>query len=212
MVAEPPGLAVQATRSIVGGIRAHPLTTVSATDSVIDANSATAVAYAALDGAAGGGALTLQGCTVVGKVHATLLSLVSDSIVWAELAVADPWQAALWADRKQTGCVRFSYLPQDPLLPRKYECVIEAAETPGPLFASLRYGDPEYAKLLPATDDLIRRGADEGGEMGAFISFWLRNAKRTSWSASANTCRSASSAASFIRLEANKPAFLGREQ
>ena len=29
------------------------------------------------------GALTLQGCTVVGKVHATLLSLVSDSIFWA---------------------------------------------------------------------------------------------------------------------------------
>jgi hypothetical protein len=36
------------------------------------------------------------------------------------------------------------------------------------LFYSLRYGDAAYAKLLPATDDLIRRGADDSGEMGAF--------------------------------------------
>jgi len=40
--------------------------------------------------------------------------------------------------------------------------------TPGPLFESLRYGDPGYAKLLGQTDDTVRRGADDGGEMGAF--------------------------------------------
>jgi hypothetical protein len=32
----------------------------------------------------------------------------------------------------------------------------------------LRYGDPGYAKLLPSTDQSIRQGADDGGEMGAF--------------------------------------------
>jgi hypothetical protein len=32
----------------------------------------------------------------------------------------------------------------------------------------LRYGAPGYAKLLTATSDLIRRGASDGGEMGAF--------------------------------------------
>ncbi len=71
----------------------------------------THVAYAAVDGAGGGAALTLSGCTVVGKVHAALLSLVSDSIVWAALAAADTWTAGLVADRKQEGCVRFSFLP-----------------------------------------------------------------------------------------------------
>ena len=39
---------------------------------------------------------------------------------------------------------------------------------PQPLFLALRYGDPGYPKLLACTDDLIRRGADDGGEMGAF--------------------------------------------
>jgi hypothetical protein len=43
-----------------------------------------------------------------------------------------------------------------------------AGITPGPLFESLRYGDPGYAKLMAQTGDSIRRGADDGGEMGGF--------------------------------------------
>jgi hypothetical protein len=39
---------------------------------------------------------------------------------------------------------------------------------PQPLFFSLRYGAPGYAKLLTSTADAIRRGADDAGEMGAF--------------------------------------------
>jgi len=39
---------------------------------------------------------------------------------------------------------------------------------PQPLFYSLRYGDPGYCKLFSVTDNAIRRGADDGGEMGAF--------------------------------------------
>jgi hypothetical protein len=179
--------------------------------------------------------LTLVGCTVVGKVHATLMSLVSNCIIWADSPIGDTRTAALWADRKQEGCVRFSYLPPSPVTPRHFECVVEgygtnfpawAAATafadgqviaapsagatylfrcrtngltgtvaptfpsplgaivtdgavtwqhagtagipPGPLFESLRYGDPGYAKLLAQTDDRIRRGADDGGEMGGF--------------------------------------------
>jgi hypothetical protein len=37
-----------------------------------------------------------------------------------------------------------------------------------PVFFSLRYGAPGYLKMLACTDDKIRRGADDGGEMGAF--------------------------------------------
>src|SRR5262249_51186507 len=122
----------------------------------------------ALDGASAGGALTLQGCTVIGKVHSTLLSLVSNSIVRAGLAAGDVWKAPLQADRRQGGWVRFSYLPSGSITPRRYECVEEARGTPGPLFSSLRYGDPDYGKLEPETSDTIRRGADDGGEIGAF--------------------------------------------
>jgi hypothetical protein len=46
--------------------------------------------------------------------------------------------------------------------------VEEAEGSPQPLFYSLRYGDPGYAKLLPCTDNAIRQGADDSGEMGAF--------------------------------------------
>ena len=72
--------------SILGGMYIDPLATASVADSIVDANSRSAVAYTAPDGTHGGGALTLQGCTVIGKVHTGLLTLVSDSILWAELA------------------------------------------------------------------------------------------------------------------------------
>ena len=70
--------------------------------------------------------------------------------------------------RRQQGCVRFSYLPAGSITPRRFQCVEQAAGAPQPLFYSLRYGDPGYAKLSPSADDAIRRGADDGGEMGAF--------------------------------------------
>jgi hypothetical protein len=64
--------------------------------------------------------------------------------------------------------VRFSYLPVGSVVPRQFECVQQNRNTPQPLFYSMRYGDPRYAKLWPSTDDSIRRGAEDGGEMGAF--------------------------------------------
>jgi hypothetical protein len=167
-VTELAGPQVEISRSILGAIRAPELAALKISDSFVDANDATGVAFAAPDGAGAGGALTLEGCTVIGKVHSTLLSLVSNSIVWAGLTAGDAWKAALWADRKQEGCIRFSYLPPGSITPRRYQCVEEARGTPGPLFYSLRYSDPAYGKLLPQTADDVRRGADDGGEMGAF--------------------------------------------
>ena len=84
LVAEPAGLTVTATKSILGAIRAGEFVDVEAFDSIVDATDPTNVAIAALDGTAGVGSLTLgtaatpgeipSGCTVVGKVHAVLLS------------------------------------------------------------------------------------------------------------------------------------------
>jgi hypothetical protein len=116
----------------------------------------------------------MTGCTVIGKVYASLLTLVSDSIIWAALSAADLaatpplWEAPLWATRKQEGCVRFSYLPAGAIVPRQYKCVEQGPGSPQPLFYSLRYGDPAYGKLWPHTDDAVRRGADDAAEMGAF--------------------------------------------
>ncbi|HWF02524.1 MAG TPA: hypothetical protein VHA06_02505 [Candidatus Angelobacter sp.] len=168
LVAEPAGLQILVQKSILGALRTNELVTANLSDSIVDATSRTNVAYSAPDGLSGGGSLTMIGCTVIGKVHATLLDLISNTIFWAGLAAGDTWKAPLLADRKQAGCVRFSFLPPHAVTPRQFECVEQAPGSPQPLFFSLRYGDPPYAKLLTATDDAIRRGADDGGEMGAF--------------------------------------------
>jgi hypothetical protein len=168
IVVEPSGIQVTVERSITGAILAAPLTTVCACDSILDATDRTLVAYAATDGASGGGALTLQGCTVIGKAHATLLDLVSNSIFWGGLVAGDTWATPLIADRKQEGCVRFSFLPGGAQTPRRFECVEQKLASPQPLFFAVRYGFAGYSKLLASTPDVIRRGADDGGEMGAF--------------------------------------------
>ena len=114
--------------------------------------------------------MTLEGCTVVGKVHADLLDLGFRQHLLVGAAPGDtaPWTSSLAADRQQEGCVRFSFLPFGAVTPRRFECVEQAFASPQPLFFSLRYGHPGYMKLLASTDDTIRRGADDGGEMGCF--------------------------------------------
>jgi hypothetical protein len=167
LLASTPGLEIVVQKSIVGSLWVNQLAAASISDSIVDAVDPAAVAYAAGPNQPGG-ALTLQGCTIIGKIYASLLSLVSNSIAWAKLAPVDSWKAPLWAIRKQEGCARFSYIPAGSITPREFQCVEQGPESPLPLFYSLRYGDPAYAKFSPLADDAIRRGADDGGEMGAF--------------------------------------------
>ena len=179
LLVEASGVTVQINQSILGPLWLNGQSTTSLTDSILDATDPTLVACIAginstTKGPIPSGALTMQGCTVIGKVYASLLSLVSDCIFWGELTEADVsttpplWNAPLWAARQQEGCVRFSFVPAGSILPRNFECVEQAAGGPEPMFYSLRYGHPAYAKLLPNTDPAIRQGADDAGEMGAF--------------------------------------------
>ena len=168
VVAEAAGVTVTAKKSILGAVRAVEFVTVSASDSIVDATDPASVAIADLDGVSGAGTLTLDGCTVVGKVHAVLMRLVSNSIIWAGLVAGDSWTAGFIADRRQEGCVRFSFLPAGAKTPRRFECIERAIAGPQPIFFALRYGRPGYLKLLTSTPDVVRRGADDGGEMGAF--------------------------------------------
>lgn len=175
------GLAVTIAQSILGPLYLNAESTASLADTIVDANAATAVAIVAsmdttTNAPVASGGLTMNGCTIIGKVYASLLSLVSDCIFIAELTEADVsptpplWNAPLWAARHQQGCVRFSYVPAGAILPRQFQCVEQAPGTPAPMFYSLQYGNPAYAKLLPTTDSSIRKGADDGGEMGAYHS------------------------------------------
>ena len=165
------GLDTDIDRCIVGGIRCHARASVRATDSLVDATARDAVAFAAPDDVAAGGVLSLIACTVVGKIHASEIGLVSNSIVHAALTAADTWAVPVRTSRKQVGCVRFSWLPFESIVPTRHRCQPESsgdARRIAPRFTSLRYGTPAYGQLTTATPAEIRRGADDESEMGVF--------------------------------------------
>lgn len=164
--------------AICGPVVLSPRARLDARDSIIDATVPTGAAIS-------GGILTLAAVTVIGRVAAAEVALVTDSILHAEGV-----NPRVRADRVQTGCVRFSWLPPGTLLPARYRCLPEAAITaeierrgPGadalairarmeaalrPVFTSLRYGQPGYAQLSRACPEPIRSGAADEDEQGAF--------------------------------------------
>jgi len=102
------------------------------------------------------------------------------------------------SERRQTGCVRFSWMPLEARVPRRYRCQpdLEVAEQIAatiqksgtgtisssereaihdavvarlvPSFTSLGYADPGYCQLRISAPAQIRTGADDEAEMGAF--------------------------------------------
>jgi hypothetical protein len=174
VVVERAGVAVELDHAIVGALRIDPGSSVRAADSIVDANDAEALAFAAPDETAAGGELSLDACTVIGRINAREMPLISNSILLARHAAADPLPA-VHAVQRQSGCVRFTWLPFDSLTPRRHRCQPEAPageSDVAPRFTSLRYGEAAYCQLARATVDAIRRGADDEAEMGAFHSLF----------------------------------------
>ena len=171
LVVESGLVTVEIDHSIVGGLLADPDAAVRVTSSLVDATDPTGVAYAAPDGAGPGGDLTIVASTVIGKVRARVLRLVSNSILAARLAEGDVWACPVGAERRQDGCVRFSYVPPGSRTPRRYRCVPAAAADAlrvQPQFTSERYGVPGYGQLSDRCAVEIRTGADDESEMGVF--------------------------------------------
>ncbi len=135
-------------------------------DSIVDANAATNPAYEGPGGAAGA-PLTMNECTVLGKLHAQSFEHVSNSLLVARRATGDPWPAAVWAERTQVGCVRFSWLPANSIAPRRHRC-LPSTEHPrvAPQFNALRYADAAYMQLRLTTPAVILTGAGDEGEIG----------------------------------------------
>ncbi len=120
--------------------------------------------------------------TVFGQVHVKELTLASETI----------FNSYVSADRRQAGCVRFSFVPEGSRTPRRYRCQPELEiktrldevkyATPAkkdrirqavlsrltPSYTSTQYGHPAYAQLGQSCPNEIRTGAEDGGEMGAF--------------------------------------------
>ena len=170
---------------IVGPVVAVEGTEVTANDSVIDASATDEVAFCGRapagggglstvstaadretgDGLEEGGHLTLEACTVLGKIHAQRLD-VSNSLLLASLAEAgDQWPAPVWAERRQVGCMRFSFVPPGSRVPRRFQCA-GADPAHRPFHTSLRYGDPGYMQLGRSTHRAIRAGSSDESAMG----------------------------------------------
>jgi hypothetical protein len=103
---------------------------------------------------------TIERCTVIGDTVVDELDLVSDSI----------FAGALRSNRRQAGCVRFSYVPEGSLTPPRFACHPASSDCRPirPAFTSLQFGQPGYCQLASRCPAEIARGASDGAEMGAF--------------------------------------------
>jgi hypothetical protein len=167
LIVELPDVEVQIDHCVVGGLRAVEEANVQITDSIVDATSETAIAFAAPTAPTTGGTLpgaTLKqivSSTVIGEIHTQELQLASNSI----------FMATVRSEKKQDGCVRFCYLPPGSAVSRRYRCQPQNSEDAArlvPQFTSLSYGDPAYAQLSRRCAPEIATGADDESEMGAF--------------------------------------------
>lgn len=134
---------------------------------------------AIVDGAIGGAGTdaacpaTIERATIFGPLHVQALTLGSESLFTERIV----------AERRQTGCVRFSFVRRDAgnvsLTPRRHHCEPDTEIAANgdaaavikwlrPSFVSTRYGDPGYALLKVNAPVQIRTGAEDGAEMGAF--------------------------------------------
>jgi hypothetical protein len=142
--------------------------TAELTDSILDGGSPDGTAYSGIAAGSPGASLTLHECTLIGKVQASLMPLASNCIFFAQRAAADPPTAEpVRVERRQEGCVRFSFVPSGSITPRRHRCQPDTDNPDAlPQFRSLRYVDPGYCQLRSATPLPIRQGADDEGEMG----------------------------------------------
>ena len=188
-------------RAITGPIRMDQTTNAEIRDSIVDAaalparDSAEGLAIAGPTGEGdSAGALSIVASTVIGRILALRFPLVSDALLHARTTDGT---APVRALRRQQGCMRFSFVPDGSVTPRRYRCqpqlaidqaVAEAeAAAGGPITAAERAlirsrivrrmrpgfvaqsaSHPAYAQLRLATPLEIRTGASDEGEMGAY--------------------------------------------
>jgi hypothetical protein len=109
----------------------------------------------------------IENTTVFGAVAVTLLN--ASNTIFTEKVTAE---------RRQMGCLRFSFVSVDSEVPRRYRCCpaddVDPDRIPSlkPRFTSTQYGDPGYAQLHKEVAVEIFEGADDGAEMGAFHSLY----------------------------------------
>lgn len=175
--------------TITGRLVTSPDVSVELLDSAIDSLADAGVALAAADdGKVAAGMLQLVRTTVIGTIRVRALELAEDALVTGQVV----------SEQQQQGCVRFSYLPSDSRVPRRYRCQPEWAvqqardvaqqldpfvtadaltqlemrirSSMRPVFTMTRFGQPAYLQLHTSCPVEIKTGAENGSEMGIFHS------------------------------------------
>lgn len=148
-----PDAAMQVARTIAGPVTLTAnVATLAVTDTVIQHPAATVERPDLGAALTSDAAVTLARSTIVGRLRAAALT-ASNALLYGPLELA----------RAADSCLRYSRHPSDVgPVPRFRTTAVS------PIFASLRQGDAGYAHLHPRTDPAIRRGGENGGEIGAF--------------------------------------------
>jgi hypothetical protein len=162
------GLTVNLYRSICGPIALNAsVPALNSVDSIITSATAASTAAAVT---APGATVNIQTTTILGTTTGLIID-ASDSL----------FTGVVTAARRQTGCVRFSYVPVGSQTAQRYECqpdlalaiVTPAAQSDTlarltPQFTSTVFGQPGYAQLSLRCPGEITSGSDDGSEMGVF--------------------------------------------
>ncbi len=133
-------------------------------DSILDATGHDREALSAPDCRHAHAVLYAHRATVIGEVRTHAVQLAENSVFTGRLHVA----------RRGVGCVRFSYVPPGSRTPRRHRCQPDLVGPDGgaarvrPLLRGERYGTPWYGQLADGCAPEIRRGAEDGAEMGAY--------------------------------------------
>jgi hypothetical protein len=148
-------LTVSLDRSIAGRLTIAPLSQLDVRESIVDAGPTSAPGPAIGGGDTRIEASTIRGATAVRSLHA------SNTIF------TEPVQV----ERRQVGCVRYSYLPPESLVPRRFRCQpadpADAARI-RPQFTSFGFGQPGYGQLAAGGPPELASKAENETEMGAF--------------------------------------------
>ncbi len=171
-------LQIKLIRSICGPIKlTAAVSKLLAEESIVDNKNGSAVI-------ADQSAVELQKCTIFGSVEA--MTIEAGNCIFKDIVTID---------RRQTGCIRFSYIPYESATPRRFRCQPDLAiktqitdteegsdlspterdairnairEWLFPSFTSNEYGHYAYGQLSRTCPLLIKTGAEDGSEMGVF--------------------------------------------
>jgi hypothetical protein len=152
-------LEITLSRTICAAVRAHPfIRQLSVTDTILDGDGTPALA----DSGPGdhGASLRISTSTVFGELRPR--SLYASSTLCTD---------HVDVERRQEGCVRYSYVTVDSIVPRRFRCQpgsAAEAQRVVPTFVSADIRDPAYAQLAVSTPPEILTGAEDAGEIGAY--------------------------------------------